>query len=264
MIGLFWDIKKSVWDAYTQVLVDDFSLGFLRFLYDGFSPNPWKAAWAFGGRLHTNIGRFGLHHGGALKYTFQPVGTDGHGRYKDDSAATAYGYTYYPETRYFDGSDAVNLLIEDLMVGYKHGENNLAFQVDYQNKFYNFLVNAELELVLAGNNSPANPWHDYDARKSMYEDGRKGSQLFNDGQIEKRLEFRINVSRSFGPLSTYAAMAIGGRFNKLVLSPPDIDPYSHNSPERTVDNEIWIWKASDSHELIFRFSLGFRYTFPVL
>ena len=266
LLGLFWDLKKEKWEAYTQVLVDDFSLGFLRFLYDGFSRNPWKAGWALGGRIHTSIGRFGFHHGGALKYTFEPIGTDDEGRYKNDAAASAYGYAYYPETRYYNGSDTVALLIEDMMVGYKYGENNLAFQVDYQRNFSGFLVTSELELVLAGNNSPANPWQDYDARSSMYDDGRYGSQLFNDGQIEKRLEFRVNVSRRFGQLEAYAAFALGGRFNKLVLSPPGDDTHAGDIdyPGRTVDDDIWIWKASNSHELIFRISIGARYIFPVL
>lgn len=263
LIGLFWDLKKSNWDAYAQVLVDDFSLGFLRFIYDGFSRNPWKAAWALGGRLETPIGRFGFHHGAALKYTFEPVGTDGSGRYKDDAAATAYGYTYYPETRYYDGNEIVNILIQDNMVGYKHGENNIAFQLDYQNRFYGFLVTSELEFILAGNNSPANPWQDYDARASMYKDGKYGSQLFGDGQIEKTLEFRVNVSRRIGklPLAVYGALALGGRFNRLELKPADPDP---NYTNRTVDDDIWIWKASNNHELIFRFSLGVKYSLAVL
>ena len=266
LMGLFWDIKKNNWDAYTQVLVDDFSLGFLRFLYSGFSRNPWKAAWALGGRIHTPIGSFGLHHGGALKYTFEPIGTDGHGRYKNDAAATAYGYAFYPETRYYDGNNLVSIMIEDMMVGYKYGENNLAFQLDYQNTFYGFLFTSELELVLAGNNSPANPWQHYDSRSSMYDDGRYGSQLFGDGQIEKRLEWRFNVSRRIGQLEGYASIALGGRFNKLVLSPPDDDTHAGESsyPGRTVDNDIWIWKASNNHEFIFRISIGARYIFPIL
>jgi len=264
MIGLFWDIKKSEWDVYAQVLVDDFSLGFLKFIYDGFSPNPWKSAWALGGRIQTSIGRFGFHHGGALKYTFEPIDTNDSGRYPRDAAATAYGYAYYPETRYFDGNERVELLIQDSMLGYKYGQNNLAFQVDYQNSFFGFLVTAELELVLAGNNSPANPWHDYEVRASMYEDGKYNSQLFNDGQIEKNLEFRLNVSKRFGQLAAFAAFAIGGRFNRLELSPPDKDVHVPASAGRTIDDEIYIWKASNHHELVFRFSLGCKYSIPIL
>jgi hypothetical protein len=265
LIGLFWDLDKTDWSAYAQVLVDDFSLGFLRFIYDGFSRNPWKAAWALGGRMQTPYGRFGLHHGGALKYTFEPIGTDDEGKYKNDSASTAYGYTYYPETRYFDdenGGSPVSILIQDNMIGYKHGENNIAFQVDYQNSFYKFLVNAELEFVLSGNNSPANPWHDYDSRSNLYND-KEGSSLLNDGKLEKLLELRVHVSRKLGPWSFFAAAALGGRFNKLVLVPAEADQYTAGG-ERTVDDDIWIWKASNQHEFIFRFSLGAKFTLGVL
>jgi hypothetical protein len=271
LIGLFWDIKKDDnWSAYAQVLVDDISFGWAKFLFDGFSENPWKAAWALGGTKNTSIGRFGFHHGGALKYTFEPVGTDDYGPYGGDSAATAYGYTYYPETRYYDGSETVNLLIQDNMIGYKHGENNLAFQVDYQNTFFRFLVTAELEFVLAGPNSPANPWHDYEARASMYADGKEGSHLLDSGVMEKRLEFRLNVSRKIGPVKFFAAFALGGRFNKLELRPADDDPFIQlpnyvASPEKTtVDDDIWIWKPSNKHEFFFRLSVGFRYTLGVL
>jgi len=268
LMGFFWDVKKPDWDAYAQILIDDFSFYFLRFLYSGFSPNPWKTAWTLGGRIQTSIGRFGFHHGGALKFTYEPIGTTDSGRYANDSAATAYGYTYYPETRYYNGSETVNLLIQDNMIGYKHGQNNIAFQVDYQNSFNKFLVTAELEFLLAGSNSPSNPWQDYDARSYMYND-YKGSQLLNDDMLEKKLEFRLNVSRQFGRFLTYVSMALGGRFNRLELQPPNIDEYSkyENSDGdygRTVDNEMFIWKATKNHEFIYRFSIGFRYLLPVL
>jgi hypothetical protein len=266
LIGLFWDIDKPQWSAYTQVLVDDFSLGFLRFIYSGFSPNPWKAAWALGGRLETPYGRFGLHHGGALKYTFEPIETDGGGKFKNDSAVTAYGYTYYPETRYFDDEDGgtlVNILIQDTMIGYKYGENNIAFQVDYQNTFYEFLVNAELELVLAGNNSPANPWHHYDSRSNLYND-KEGSSLLDDDNLEKVLELRLRASRKLGAWTFFTALALGGRFNKLILVPAERDPYTKGNGDRTIDDDIWIWKASNEHELILRFSLGAKFTLGVL
>jgi hypothetical protein len=264
LLGAFWDIsQKEEWSAYAQVLVDDFSLGFFRFLYDGFSDNPWKAAWALGGRLYTPYGRFGFHHGGALKFTFEPIGTDESGRYAQDAAATAYGYTYYPETRYYDsenGNDTVRIFIEDNMAGYKYGENNLAFQVDYQNTFYRFLVTAELELVFAGANSPANPWQEYGSRNDFYSSGKSGSQLLN-GSFEKRLELRVNIARSLGPFTFWGAFALGGRFNKLELKAPG---RTFSGSENTVDNDIWIWKPSNNHEPIFRLSFGFRYKLNVL
>ncbi|MDR2184110.1 MAG: hypothetical protein LBO80_00365 [Treponema sp.] len=263
LLGFFWDIKKpNRWEAYAQFLMDDFGLGFVA---KNFSDNPWKAAWAVGGRVHTSYGRFGFHHGGALKYTFEPITSPQGGRHDGDIARTAYGYTYYPETRYNDdedGGNTVSILIEDNMVGYKHGENNIAFLVDYQNTFGGFKVNAELEFVLAGNNSPANPWQDYTHRSEMGD----GSRLLDDSTLEKRLELRLNVSHRRGPWLFYAAAAIGGRFNRLELQdavPPNavVQP---NGEWSVADDKIQIWKGTQEHELIFRFSLGFRYTVPVL
>jgi hypothetical protein len=250
LIGMFWDInKKDQWNAYAQILIDDFSLGFLKFIYDGFEDNPWKAAWALGGGIHTPYGRFGFHHGGSLKYNFEPITN----KYGGNIEKSSYGYTYYPETRYYDEDDLnnpISILIEDNMLGYKYGENNIAFQVDYRNTFYNFLVNSELEFVLRGSNSPANPWQDY-------AESEPGTRIFNDETLEKSVELRINVSRVFGPWSLYAAAAVGGRFNKLVLQRPD---YNGDS----VTDQIYIWKASDKHEVIFRFSIGAKFTLGVL
>jgi hypothetical protein len=254
LIGLFWDIKRrNQYDAYAQILIDDFSLGFLKFLYDGFPNTPWKFAWALGGRLDTPYGKFGFHHGGALKYTFEPITTNDAG----DIAETAYGYTYYPETRYYDDNEntdnLVSILIEDNMLGYKYGENNIAFQLDYRNTFNHFLVNAELEFVIAGNNSPSNPWQDFDHSEN-------GSKLLNDDLLEKRLEFRINISRRFGPWLFYTAGAIGGKFNKLVLQRADYTGAGNS----IADEYMYIWKGSRESELIFRISVGARYTLGVL
>jgi hypothetical protein len=264
LVGLFWDIKKpKQWDAYVQVLMDDFSLYWIS---DAFSDNPWKAAWALGGRIHTRAGRFGFHHGGALKYTFEPITSPqtaypyyGYG----DIAKTAYGYTYYPETRYFNdenNGEEVEILIEDNMVGYKYGENNLAFQVDYQKSFFNILLNAELEFVLLGNNSPANPWQDYTHRSEM----GGGTRILNQRRLEKRLEFRLNLSHRRGPWLFYTAAAVGGRFNKLALASADKPLLTNFVDWSAADEKIQIWKVSPNNELIFRFSIGFRYTLPVL
>jgi hypothetical protein len=264
LIGLFWDYTQpKLWDVYAQVLVDDFSLYFIS---NNFSANPWKAAWALGGRVHTRLGRFGFHHGGALKYTFEPITSPQPGYpYYDygDISKTAYGYTYYPETQYYDDEDGgktVSILIEDNMVGYKHGENNVAFQADYRNTFFNIIVNAELEFVLAGNNSPANPWQDYTHRSEM----GKGTRILDDRQMEKHLEFRLNLSHRRGPWLFYGAVALGGRFNKLVLQRAEKPEETNWMDWSAADDQIYIWKASGEHEFIFRFSLGFKYTLPVL
>ncbi|MDR1787726.1 MAG: hypothetical protein LBR16_04675 [Treponema sp.] len=260
MIGFFWDIKKEQkWDAYAQVLSEDLNLGFLNPLFgEGtFSTIPWKGAWALGGRIYTPYGRFGFHHAGALKYTFEPIGSP-EGTRSGDDAITAYGYSYYPETRYYSDGSLVNILIEDTMAGYKYGENNIAFQFDYQHTIKKFLVNAALELVLAGSNSPANPWQE----NARQRDSRTG--LLDDG-FETRLELRGNVSRAFGRWTFWAAAAVGGRFNKLELvNPADLNSDGYTDQYSGVADTIWIWKASNKHEAILRFSLGARCWLGVL
>jgi hypothetical protein len=79
------------------------------------------------------------------------------------------------------------------------------------------------------------------------------------------VEFRLNISHRRGPWLFYVATAIGGRFNRL-------EPQRAIQPNATVEpngewsaaDQIFIWKGTQEHELIFRFSLGFRYTVPVL
>jgi hypothetical protein len=262
LIGLFWDIDRpGQWSAYAQLLIDDFSLGFLKWAYDGFSDNPWKAAWALGGRVHTPIGRFGFHHALALKYTFEPIGSP-EGNIAGDDARSAYGYTWYPETRYYDdesGGNLVSLLIQDNMLGYKYGENNIAFQVDYQNRFSVFLVNAELEVSLTGNSSPANPWQQYPSRADLYRGDGEGSHLLDDGAFETRLELRGNMSWKYGPWTFFAAMAIGGLFNKLEL----VKFETPHDQYAGVGDTIHIWRPSDDNELIFRVSVGVKFTFNI-
>jgi hypothetical protein len=261
MFGFFYDIQPNkIWNAYAQILIDDFSLGFLKFLYDGFSNNPWKLAWALGGTYQTSYGRFGFHTGGALKYTFNPIGSPEIPRDRGNDALTSYGYTYYPENEYYDdesGSRLVSILIQDNMLGYKNGENNLAFQVDYQNRFRKFLVNAALEVSLTGNSSLANPWHEH-ARQSQ----SGGTHFLDDGNIETRLELRGNVSRKFGPWTFFAALAVGGKFNRLELA----DPWGSDSTDQYsgISDTIRIWKPSHNHELILRFTIGGKYTLGVL
>jgi len=264
MFGFFWDIKpkEKPWDAYAQLLIDDFSLGFLKFMYDGFSNNPWKVAWAFGGTLQTSIGKFGFHQGGALKYTFAPIGSPEETGHTGDDARTAYGYVYYPETRYYDtesgGGNLVSILIEDNMIGYKHGENNLAFQLDYQHTIKKFRINASLEVSLTGNSSQANPWHEY-----THQSEAGGTHFLDDGNVETKLELRANVSRTFGPWTFWTGVAIGGRFNKLSLTDPQTLFVNTDSASGVADT-IWIWTPSHSHEFIFRFSIGGKYTLGVL
>ena len=141
--------------------MDDISLDFLIpwFLRDTFGDrgiaNKW--AWSVGGHWDLPFGRLGFYHAGATKYTFAAT--------EDDKP---YGYTYYPAVEYSLDDDMTDLEAvldpQDNYLGYKYGENNLAFRLELSHLPRPLLgadFKAALEYVLSGSKSPANPWHEY-------------------------------------------------------------------------------------------------------
>ena len=94
--------------------------------------------------------------------------------------STPYQYTYYPEVEYLleDGTP-MTLEYGDNYIGYKYGENNLAFLVDYANTFSGVEFTAGLEYVISGSKSPANPWFEYDD----VEDTSKEALLLDDPML---------------------------------------------------------------------------------
>jgi len=140
-------------------------------------------------------------------------------------------------------------------IGYKYGENNLAFLLDYRNKFLTgspgkFSLYAALEWVLNGAKSPANPWHEYD-RWTQIPDP---TQLL-DGTVEHVLTLRTRVDRSvnvFGvPFAVFADMEIGMAFNAMALEPADVD---------TELTEAWIYRPQPGvNEPIYQLSIGLSY-----
>ncbi len=159
ILGLFAEWRPPWGYLYAQWLVDDISLNFLIpwFLRDTFG-NPTVAnkwAWSVGGHWDLPFGRLGFYHAGATKYTFAAT--------EDDKP---YGYTYYPAVEYslddtMTDFEAV-LDPQDNYLGYKYGENNLAFRLELSHLPHPVLgadFQAALEYVLSGSKSPANPWH---------------------------------------------------------------------------------------------------------
>ncbi|HAE23369.1 MAG TPA: hypothetical protein DCG47_13775 [Spirochaetaceae bacterium] len=244
-LGLFWD-----WNAdngayyYVQTLLDDFNI---KFLFPDTFGFPYKAGWALGGRWDTPYGRFGFHHAGSPMYSFEPITTS--------STATqwqsAYGYTYYPETRYWleESGEAKAISIEDNMIGYVYGENTLAFMGEWSHTLFGMDWNANLEYRLAGSSSPANPWHD----------GRyhpEGTRLLDEDVIESRLLSTLGVVKAFGPLRISWGLKLGYVFNERSLRAP-------LSPEpgwSAVDRNVWLWEpVSGAHRMLFALSVGIAY-----
>ncbi len=243
IIGAFWDWQYTdelMFEA--QYLLDDLNMHKL-----GVGPyNPWKAAWALRTKLKTEYGTFSLSHAGAFKYTFGPT---------RDRKSECYSYTYYPDSRFTidDPSDS-EIAFEDLMFGYKNGENNIAFRLDWENEWRTLRLASYLEFMLSGAKSPTNAWHD------DYWHDYEGGRLLDDDELEKRIVLSLGASKAIKDLTIMGSLLVGCAFNALELTEPDAVT---NSKYDTVNNNSWIWKPGDDNELILAASVGVKYAIPV-
>jgi hypothetical protein len=248
IVGIFCDWARV--DGYSfnaQLLIDDFSV-------HGLSPstlpnNPWKLAWTFGGRKETDYGSFGFYHAGATKYTFEPITMNKASQLEEN----CYGYAYYPDTRFddsydFDFSNPQPIQIEDNSIGYKYGENNLAFQADWKYERKNdYKLCAALEYVIAGSNGSDNPWQDLAAHP-------EGTKLLNDSVLENRIVAKFAGTKSLGNWDFSAKLIAGVRINAMELVAPDA---STDSPY-TLD--LYIWKPQKGNTVpVVDFMLGAKY-----
>jgi hypothetical protein len=258
-IGGFWDWKETDFDLTAQVLVNDFSL---HFLFPSSVPNnPWKAAWTVGGRMVTPWGRVGFFHAGALKYTFEPItaSTDGNGEIQN-----AVGMTYVPDVEYWANDVYRTLAVEDNAIGYLHGENNLAFQATWESTWSGPLRGrASVEYLIAGNNSPANPWQDMNFSNDV------GTQLLNDPLLEHRITLSTRWDWAQGPWTWFVAADLGFRINPLTLEDPNLPAgtVTSTAPNAAgwapMDTLIRIYKPEAGLAGIERLTLGGSYSFDV-
>lgn len=252
--GFFWTFDRpGAFSLQAQVLIDDFNL---HFLFPDTVWNPWQAAFNLGGRLETsNAGSFGLYIAGATKYTFEPSEMSG-GDVKKEQIACSYGYTYYPETRFdkdwiSSGFQAGAIAIEDNMIGYKYGQNNVAVQADWRGKSAGFDLKANAEFRLAGANSPANPWHD------LLDNPLDGTHWLDDVVLEKRIMAGFSASRNFGAWTLGLSVLSGVAFDAMELRKPTVVAFDTVSP---ADSDIWIYEpVAGNTKLLLKLSLGASY-----
>lgn len=244
ILGCFWTWDRpGAFSAYAQFLLDDFGLGEL---VPGWPKNPWQIAASMGGRLQTVFGSFGLYSAMATKYTFEPSNAN--------KATDAYGYTYYPETRfssYWQDAGATvtkEIAVEDNAIGYKYGENNLAVQLDWMAAKWGLDLGAALEFRLSGSNSPANPGHDDPSIQS------NGSRWLDDLVLEKRLLLALGVARRLGPWRVHGTLVGGVAFDALQL-----EPSTTTAP--LTANDIYIYRPlAGNTRAVFSINLGASYT----
>lgn len=255
LLGFFWTLERpGEYSLLAQVLIDDFNL---HFILPDSTWNPWQAAFNLGGRLHTRSGAFGLFVAGATKYTFEPSEMyDSASKVWSEQVACSYGYSYYPETR-FDkdwktaGFQPGVIAIEDNLIGYKYGQNNVAVQTDWQGKLAGFDAAAEAEFRLAGANSPANPWHD------LTNDPQDGTHWLDDSVLETRIMLGASMARSFGDWSFSLALRGGVAFNAMELRKPTVATSTSVAP---ADSDIWIFEpVAGNTKYLLSLSIGARY-----
>jgi hypothetical protein len=234
IVGMFWDWKRDDGLSFNaQVLIDDFSV----FGLGGTPNNPWKLAWTFGGRMKTKYGTFGLYQAGATKYTFQS--TKGN--------AYPYSYTYYPDTRFPWGSDYYAVSIEDNSLGYKYGEDNLALLADWTKSVSGCDLYASLEFLLAGTNSPNDPWDG----QSYYPGG---TELLNNETVEKRVLATVSASWPAGRWRVYGS--VEGGFS--------VDPLASVAAPNNAQTGSYIFVAQAGQvQPLLQLTIGASYTWDL-
>jgi hypothetical protein len=234
VMGLFAEWRPPWGYLYAQWLVDDISLNFLIpwFLRDTFGEptvaNKW--AWSVGGYWDLPFGRLGFYHAGAMKFTFEAT-EDG----------KPYGYTYYPAVEYSldDAPDFEAVLDpQDNYLGYKYGENNLAFRLELSRLPRPLLgadFKAALEYVLSGSKSPANPWHD--------EPDPNQTRMFDDPVLEHTVLGELAASWPWRGWTFYTRLRLGGVFNRLALEPGEAGTAQIYRPQAGEHAFVYAWTA---------------------
>jgi len=241
MMGFFWDWREPDFSLGAQVLIDDFSFNFLGNAL--FPNNPWKAAWTLGGTWTNDLGTWGLYHAGALKYTFEPVTT-----LAGSESDTAYGNTYYPDVEFWAKDAFHPISVEDNAIGYLHGENNLALMATWSRDWpRNFRTNARLEYLVAGTNSPANPWDD--GTGSNQSD--LGTHWLDEAVLEQSIVGTGQATWRRGDWELVARVQLGVVFHVLELSTPVSE-----STASALDRFVKIYRPSDRTQAVATLFVG--------
>jgi hypothetical protein len=246
LVAWFYDWRKPDFYIYAQWLLDDINLDFLipGFMRDiwGHRQIPQKTAWSLGGYYDFSFGRMGFYHAGATKYAFSP---------NTDYVNLPYQYSYYPAVTYetnelhVDPFSTLPIDYRDNYIGYKYGENNLAFLVDYSNTFGPVDFYAGLEYVISGSKSPANPWHEFTSLDAT----GKETKLLDDAELEHTISARVRALWPLGRFTLYSQLRLGGVFNELAL-----EPAGDGGPD--------IYRPQEgSNRLIYQLKIGATYRF---
>jgi hypothetical protein len=140
---------------------------------------------------------------------------------------TRYGYTYYPHTVYEVRDNELVIDNKENYIGYRWGENNMAFRAELDTTVAGVGLSTGLETVISGPKSPANVWHQYNSFLEEQEDGIEGTRFLREHPadlLETALLLHGTATRSFGNLLLSADLTTGVRFNALKITdvPPEL------------------------------------------
>jgi len=218
LMGFFGDYQGEGWKVYGQILVDDFNVNQIINPTSSWQ-NPDKIAWSLGGKINTPMGHFSLHTAGATRYTFESW------------ADEYYSYTLHPSSAVVSSESSLVLVpIEDQMLGYIHGENNIAFLAVWNTMLGITSMEAAVEYVLSGQKAPTNPWHNGEDFIAL------GTQFLNDPVLESKITLALRANRQFGSFSLFAQGSLGYVANRSNPLYPGITP-GHDPVTYPQDNQ---------------------------
>jgi hypothetical protein len=233
MMGFFAEKESDNDYRLAQLLIDDVNASVLPWIEGG---NLTKVAWGIGGRRKTSLGTFGFYHAGATKYTFQATYAKSTYTSLDMNPGDVevyysylpYEYTYYPASTYMlKSGDEMPLHYQDNYIGYKYGENNIAFLVDWQKRLFagdrrEMELYANLEWVASGAKSPNNPWHEHHSTAVT----DKPAQLL-DGTVEHIVRSTVRLAKPLGDFTLGLDLTLGYIFNAMELRQPEALDEAH-------------------------------------
>ncbi len=240
IMGFFCEYAGHSAMINAQILIDDLNMN--RFLNPSGEQNPDKVAWSLGASIEGVAGKLELHHAGATAYTFEAYGRAG--------VNTCYGYSYYPADSFPSGEEIIPIPTALNMIGYRNGENNLAFLLGWERTFGKLALRAEGEFVLSGSQATGNPWHEF----SYYAESSRSTRLLDDPVLEKKLIFRAHASYPWKDFRFGAALSLGGIWNRLALRTVDSDAWENQEP---------YYAPSGEHALVFKAGINLTWKQPL-
>ena len=252
MMGFFGKWKESDRDAAFQFQLADFNLHFLNAKI--FPDNPAKFAWSAGGHWKNAAGRWGLFHAGATKYMYEAM-TVGPG----SESVRDVGNFAFPDTVYRLNGAWVPMDLNSNEIGYTNGENNVALLATWDDTFQQNTVKlgATLEVVIAGENAPANPWQGEISTPTS----ALGTQLLTDPVLEKKITADLRADWSFGAWMLSSRLVLGEALNVLQLQDAPGVLLAHSGQKSVLTTLVKNWVPSQENRGIFTFAVAVRYDF---